>query len=129
MVEKEIICLANSRKYKGKCVAGKDAKSHLWVRPVSRTGKGELKPHQIRFDDGNLPEILDIMRVPVEKSVPKSYQPENWQISSEKWVKIGTYPVNKLDDLCDDVPVLWVNGKPSKDRISHKYIEENALVS
>ncbi|MDO9536824.1 MAG: RQC domain-containing protein [Thermoplasmata archaeon] len=129
MGSREIVCLANSRKYNGKCIAGKDPSDHLWVRPVSSSGKGELKTIQIKFEDGTIPKLLDIISLPLKKYDPKTYQPENWLISSERWRKVGTYPDNKLDELCDDVPILWINNQPSKDRISHKYIKKKALGS
>lgn len=44
---KRIVCLANSRKYKGSCVAGKEIMGNAfggWVRPVSKKVHGELTP-------------------------------------------------------------------------------------
>jgi len=128
-VDRDIVCLANSRKYNGKCVAGKSVSDNAWIRPVSRAGKGELNLRQIELADGSLPALLDIIRIPLDKFQPKSYQPENWLITSGKWAKVGTYPSNKLDNLCDRMPILWDNNHPSKDRISCKYIEEKALGS
>ena len=43
---KTIICLANSRKKGGYCIAGKEIVNHQvtpkWIRPVSDTESGEL---------------------------------------------------------------------------------------
>jgi len=124
-----IVCLANSRKYRGKCVAGKYISNYVWVRPVANTDTGELVLDQIRYEDGSIPKVLDIIRVPLKQRHPKLFQPENVFIRSGMWEKVGIFLENKLDNLCDNPPTLWVNNQPSKDRISYEFLEENNVES
>ena len=56
MFYKDIICLANSRKLNGRCVAGKDVTGNTWVRPLSPLSKtGELMLRDITYDDWTEP--------------------------------------------------------------------------
>jgi hypothetical protein len=40
----EIICLANSRKHSGRCVAGLRTDGQGWIRPVGPSDNGTLFP-------------------------------------------------------------------------------------
>jgi hypothetical protein len=40
----EIVCLANSRKAGGRCIAGVRTDTGAWVRPVSSGREGTLRP-------------------------------------------------------------------------------------
>jgi hypothetical protein len=65
---KTIICLANSRKLTGRCVAGKeiiDNKIGAWIRPVSARPTGELSEEERRFPRGQDPKLLDVIKVPM----------------------------------------------------------------
>lgn len=46
-----MICLANSRKIGGRCVAGIDVNTGEWVRPVRDNG-GALTLDDISYEDG-----------------------------------------------------------------------------
>ncbi len=47
---KRIVCLANSRKYSGRCIAGKellaDGRPGRWIRPVSARENEEVSEHE-----------------------------------------------------------------------------------
>ena len=47
---KKFVCLANSRKNRNRCVAGKQGKAtgYQWIRPVGNTDGGELTSKEIR---------------------------------------------------------------------------------
>ena len=63
-----VVCLANSRKHGGRCVAGKvigEPGGPYWIRPVSARPDGSLSLGEIRLPDGTLPQPLDIIQVPV----------------------------------------------------------------
>ena len=64
--EKKIICLANSRKMSGRCIAGKEVlNGHYsqWIRPVSHRDTGEISEEEQRFEDGDSPQVLDIISI------------------------------------------------------------------
>jgi ATP-dependent DNA helicase RecQ len=110
---KEIICLANSRKYSGRCIAGKEIMGRRigeWVRPVSHHETGELPTQELRCEDGNAPGLLDVIRIPLARHDPDSYQTENYLVGEGPWVRKGPYPFPDLRRLCDPVDSLWANG-------------------
>jgi len=119
---KEIICLANSKKKKGKCVAGKTVDTKEWIRPVSE--EGQLTHARIKYANGKLPELLDIIRIPYKKLQPTVYQPENVLISEEQWEYRGRWPEDKLDSLCDKPKEIFIN-QDRRDRITAEFLEKN----
>jgi hypothetical protein len=81
----DILCLANSYKHRGKCVAGLRVDGGGWIRPVARTTHGELYPVHYILDDGSCPQLYDLIRISFEGPTPLPHQPENWLIGSEPW--------------------------------------------
>ena len=83
----DIICLANSYKRGGRCVAGIRADGGGWVRPVaSDTSDGQLYFRQYRLPDGSEPQLLDVVAVDLAEPNPAPGQPENWLIGKTPWV-------------------------------------------
>lgn len=124
MFYKEIICLANSRRSGGRCVAGRDAKTNEWIRPVS---SGEtLTIDQIKLKDGNIPELLDVIKIPCKERSPSFCQPENILIEKGIWEKLGRYS-KKIENLCDNPKSLWCNDKPAQDRIEEEFLRKNKV--
>jgi len=131
-LNKHIVCLANSRKYSGRCIAGKELTGQgigKWVRPVSNLGTGELAPDDIRFQNGDQPELLDIIEINLEKNrCSLRYQAENYFVGQTSWSKKGEFPTEKISELCDRIDTLWINGYHSltgfNDRIPLKIAEE-----
>lgn len=125
-VVKRLVCLANSRKLSGRCVAGKEqtAKgSGAWVRPVSERGSEEVSEHERQYKDGSDPRVLDIIDIPLKNHQPKSYQVENWLLDSNSyWVRVGRAKWEELSPLTDHPPTLWVNNSSTNsglnDRVS-----------
>jgi hypothetical protein len=117
-VTKRIVCLANSRKQGGSCVAGKelvDGKPAGWIRPVSSLGPPELMDWEMSFADGGGADILDVIEVPLTKAQPSGFQVENWAIEkNEAWRRAGRVTWTKLAQLVDPVGPLWVNGYQTK---------------
>jgi hypothetical protein len=77
---KTIICLANSRKITGRCVAGKVTDGETigeWIRPVSARQTGELSEEDRRFQNGTDPGLFDIVRIPMIEPRPNGFQTEN----------------------------------------------------
>ena len=81
----EVICLANSKKLGGWCIAGLRTDGGGWVRPVADTGHGQLYPGHMKLPDGSQPKTLDLLRIPLKEPRPLRSQPENWLVSTEPW--------------------------------------------
>ena len=111
---KHIVCLANSRKMSGRCVAGKelldDGRIGNWIRPVSARESQEVSEWERQYEDGSDPSILDVIAVSLLNPQPKDYQRENWLLDPEDyWEKIRTISSNELAGFTDLVAPLWVN--------------------
>ena len=123
---KRIVCLANSRKLSGRCVAGKELVSDgpgAWIRPVSARPFEEVSEYERQYPDGSDPQVLDIIGVPIVVPKPKLYQPENWLLDPNSyWERAGRVSWNELDPLVDEPTLLWENqsssGSGLHDRVS-----------
>jgi hypothetical protein len=115
---KTILCLANSRKFSGHCIAGKNitnGTAGAWIRPVSPRRTGELANSECIYKNGGLPELLDFMQVSFERIAPDAYQTENQLIDvNNKWqfIRKATWPevMASLDVISGE---LWTNGSDS----------------
>jgi hypothetical protein len=110
------ICLANSYKEGGRCIAGvechngtplwNDNDKPRWVRPVSAdTPHGEI--------DARLTykmKLLDVVEIDVSDPVPQGYQVENVLFNPNHIKTKGVFPLQDLDGLCDQYqPHLFGN--------------------
>jgi hypothetical protein len=113
-VTKRIVCLANSRKLNGRCIAGRElvkGKPGDWIRPVSDREHEEVSERERQYEDGSDPKVLDIVDVPLLKAKPKGYQQENWLLDPAKyWAKSGQVTASDLQKLIDPAGALWTNG-------------------
>ncbi|RKZ74928.1 MAG: hypothetical protein DRR19_29710 [Candidatus Parabeggiatoa sp. nov. 1] len=129
---KTIVCLANSRKEGGCCIAGKEIvnnqSTHNWIRPVSNSETGGLSKKAIILYSGKLPKwlsfiitlfmkrkpqprVLDVITIPLVQHQPHAYQSENYLIDTrQRWVKQQAMLATQLSPLCDSVSSLWING-------------------
>ena len=129
MAKVRFVCLANSFKKGGKCVAGivldennnpvYDNGNPKWVRPICNTEYGELPTHLVE----NI-KILDIVEVEV-LSYPhwNSYQSENAFFEENSLCVTGKYN-NNLEVLYDSRGLIFGNrGKAiAEDNIyNHRY--------
>lgn len=83
---KRIVCLANSRKLCGRCIAGRewnDGRAGRWIRPVSDREHQEVSEYELQYEDGGDPRVLDVIEVPMLEPLPQSFQSENWLFDSE----------------------------------------------
>jgi len=111
--EIDFICLANSRKLGGKCVAGIQILNDEWIRPVSNFPDGSLVSQHYTLDTGKPAAILDVVRIHASGPKPELTQPENWILEAVKWRHIRTLSANEalqsLEGLIDSGPVLLGN--------------------
>jgi hypothetical protein len=70
-----IVCLANSRKLSGRCLAGKVPETGVWFRPVSARPDAAINLGERRYDDGSEPGLLDVVDVPFTVARPSPFQP------------------------------------------------------
>ncbi len=114
-VVKRIVCLANSRKLSGRCVAGIELSGADrrvgWIRPVSAREHEEVSEHERQYKDGSDPRVLDLVNVPLLRPNPKGYQQENWLLDpADYWERLGRAGWDLLANLADPVGRLWTDG-------------------
>lgn len=122
---KRIVCLANSRKLSGRCVAGKVwpavPASAGWIRPVSARPHQEVSEYERQYQDGSDPRVLDIIDVPLLNACPASYQSENCLLDPNfYWVKCGSASWNDLVTLADPAGSLWANGDSTQSGLNDR---------
>ena len=92
--------MANSRKHSGKCVVGKTIDTYQTIRPISDRENEELSEIEIRYSNGQLPKILDIISIETKGSLPNNYQKENWLIDKKYYWKFEKkYDFDKFKDF------------------------------
>ena len=113
-IRKHIVCLANSRKLGGRCIAGKECRDNGprgWIRPVSDRPSEEVSRHERQYENGSDPQVLDIIDIPVTCHKPKYHQQENWLLDTDyHWSKSGVILQKELVRFVDPVRSLWING-------------------
>ena len=129
MPAKRLVILANSVKKKQHCVAGREVLNGpngysygQWIRPVSRTGEGELTETDFAFENGDLPKVFDVVDVPLEECEGSAAQPENWFIDPNQfWVKVGDIATLKMPGInSENPPDLWLAPAERADRITQE---------
>jgi hypothetical protein len=109
-VEK-IVCLANSRKIAGRCVAGKRINNQSWFRPISSRASHEISEFDRRYPDGKTAQLLDIIEIPCAENKPQGHQTENVLIDDRfYWEKKGQASWQDVLAMVDQNADLWANG-------------------
>ena len=127
---RRIICLANSRKPQGRCIAGKlyvQGKFGKWFRPISAREGEELSETE-RFVEGNSePALLDILEFSIIQAKPSNHQTENWLINPRvRMQKIGNISPRDLMITVDKPINLWIVGSSSK-RGKNDFVPEDRI--
>ncbi|WP_122564402.1 dual OB domain-containing protein [Pseudomonas viridiflava] len=128
----DMVCLANSWKHGGRCIAGKiygGDRSGEWIRPVSPTvGHRQITFAQMNYGQNQFANILDVIRIEFTTREPNTFQQENLIISGIRWVKLGKLDPTNLRNWLDAPNALWSNGDDSEygtnDKISGPIIAE-----
>jgi len=107
-----IICLANSRKPGGRCVAGKAVQNNKlggWIRPVSARSGGELSDSDRQFNGGVEPALLDVIDISMLNKASHAYQPENHTINDRAyWRRVRKASFNEALSAVDPQQAdLW----------------------
>lgn len=111
---RRIVCLANSFKIGGSCIAGREVlgngKYGGWIRPVSARATAEVSSSESRYRNNTSPKLLDIIDVPFLNTAPRNHQTENQVIDAKtSWVKKGELPWVDLEQLRERPESLWIN--------------------
>lgn len=111
---KRMVCLANSFKTGGSCIAGREVlangKYGGWIRPISARPTAELTYSEYKYQNNMSPKLLDIIDVPLLKADPHHHQTENHIVAgSDWWVKVGELPLDELEKLHERPESLWIN--------------------
>lgn len=127
---KTFVCLANSRKLLGRCVAGKEwekGRGGAWIRPVGASGTGEVSEEDRRYSDGTDPVLGDVIGVQLASPAPKAYQTENHVIdSSHYWLRVGRIGWADIASLADHPASLWANVDSSYAGVNDRMPEAQA---
>jgi len=85
MATTDVICLANSCKHGGRCVAGLRMDGGGWVRPVSTEPEGVLQAWHYTLASGREAALLDVLRMRLVCPQPDPHHPENWLMDTGQW--------------------------------------------
>lgn len=130
---KTILCLANSRKTSGRCIAGRELSNGqlgAWIRPVSARQNAELSEEDRRFENGRDPRVLDIIRIPMIEPKPHAFQIENHLIDAQYYWTFegrGTWQ-QALAALDNPIMPLWSNTSSSYSGLHDRVAEANVAM-
>ncbi|HEY1115194.1 MAG TPA: hypothetical protein VGE66_16600 [Chitinophagaceae bacterium] len=118
------VCLANSYKEGGRCLAGVQLdeggkpviinRRPKWVRPICHTPHNEIPAHLTESV-----HVLDILQVDITEHPPSGFQSENAFFDEGSLQVLGQLRPDSLPSLCEVRPLIFGNrGKAvSEDRI------------
>lgn len=122
--EYEIVCLANSWKHGGRCIAGKVFSGQYagrWIRPVGNRPNGrEIRPNEMNYGQGRFASVLDTLRIEFNEREEGTFQGENMIISGARWVKTGEVNATDIGGWLDTPATLWENGSRSTFGVNDK---------
>lgn len=111
-MRKTIICLANSKKYGERCIAGievrrkpnggwqivKERGRPKWLRPVSNGEHGEVEEVLVKDI-----QLLDVVEFEILRLCPRGYQSENVLFRKRSFRKVSSISLSakNLDTLCN----------------------------
>jgi len=129
---KTIVCLANSRKVSGRCIAGKEYADGVfggWIRPVSARRDEEISEDDRRYQSGDYANLLQIVTIPLAQPIPDGFQIENHRIDDGYyWTRQGSVSWRHLYSAVDAVDTLWIDGHSSYNGINDRVPADRAAV-
>ena len=91
-MEKELVLLAQSRKYGNYCVAGIDTTTGEWIRLVSEDPAiaNAVRQEAMVCQDGGIAKVMDIVRVSCQSRERSFHQSENHVLTpGMRWIRKG----------------------------------------
>jgi len=109
-----MLCLANSKKPSGRCVAGRELTASgagQWIRPVSSRPGEEVSENERQYEDGSDPKLLDVIDIPLLQHYPHACQTENWLLDpAQYWRRVRRADWDELQKCVENPATLWING-------------------
>jgi hypothetical protein len=110
---KRIVCLANSFKIGGSCIAGREVLGNGqfggWIRPVSARATAEVTFSEYKYQDNTSPKLLDIIDVTMLNPDPRRHQTENHVIdAAQPWAKVAEFPWADFEKIRDKPASIWI---------------------
>lgn len=109
-----LVCLANSFKEGGRCLAGIELDNQnnpvivngrpKWIRPICNTNHGEVPTYLVSHLN-----ILDIIEINVTRNPNTDYQSENALFEETSICNLGTFDRNNLNTLCENPLIIFNN--------------------
>lgn len=129
-VAKRMLCLANSKKLSGRCVAGREvltAGPGAWIRPVSARPTEEVSEDERQYKDGSDPKVLDVIDVPLVRHQPHACQTENWLLDpGYYWSKVRQVGWTELRGYVENPTTLWTNGRSTYSGTNDEILQAQA---
>ncbi|MCX6133017.1 MAG: hypothetical protein NTU47_04295 [Ignavibacteriales bacterium] len=110
----KFVCLANSYKEGGRCLAGIEIDNHYnavrdrgrpkWIRPICNTQHGQVPTGLVQGLN-----VLDILGVQVTQRLNNGYQSENVYFDEKSLERTGVFNKTLLNNLCSDQTKIFGN--------------------
>lgn len=104
-MKKQIICLANSYKPGGRCVAGIDVDTGNWIRPVSQETDSGAIPTEIVSNV----KLLDIVEFEMVEEVPDGFQSENVHFKKDSIAVVDSVSLDEIEKYCVESGKIFGN--------------------
>jgi hypothetical protein len=129
-VVKRILCLANSKKLSGRCVAGRevvDGDPGPWIRPVSSRPSEEVSEDERQYEDGSDPRVLDIVDITLHRPLPHACQTENWLLNPDYyWSRVRQVGWTELQPYVEHPAALWTNDRSTYHGENDEILQQHA---
>jgi hypothetical protein len=100
-----LVCLANSRRDGGRCVAGIDPDSGRWIRPIPY--RGGAIPEEKTFLSGKLFTPLDVLELDLDApACTTRFQCENRPMQNWNWRLVGRVDARDMLKYCCKEPIV-----------------------
>lgn len=127
---KTLVIFANSVKHKQHCVAGKDANTKKWIRPVADSNGCELSDEQTMYNNKYgryLVKPLQKMKIEFNNHAPLLHQPENYVTSDMLWQQDYKIERDEIVNYLDHPKNLWLDGVSNNDRVKYALIQNRVI--